>query len=107
MKCTFDRNCYATGEMANVQIELDNSRCKAAVRIVETNLINTLNLQSSTGIRRIFNKKVCSQQLPGIPGGAVAKDGNKITLNFPIMDQSSQVMGSTSLGIAIKSQYTA
>lgn len=61
MKCTFDRNCYATGEMANVHVELDNSRCSAAVRIIETNLINTLILQNNTGIRKVFNKRICSQ----------------------------------------------
>ena len=107
MKCTFDRNCYATGEMANVQVEIDNSRCTADVRIIQTNLINTLIHQSSTGINKVFNKIICSQRLPGIPAGAVAKDNNKIILNFPIMDQSGLMMGSTTFGISIKSQYFA
>jgi len=47
MKCTFDRNCYAPGEMANIEIEFNNSRCSTSISQVEISLLKILTLESN------------------------------------------------------------
>ncbi|CAD8149669.1 unnamed protein product [Paramecium octaurelia] len=85
-KFQFDKSAYQPGEVAKLQIEIDNTQSKVGIPIIKASVTSRLRIISKQGHTRMIYRVCASSTTPGIESGQSALNEHKKNMNLSLVD---------------------
>ncbi|CAD8065975.1 unnamed protein product [Paramecium sonneborni] len=86
-KFQFDKTAYQPGDIAQLQVEIDNSQSKVAIPTITGRLTNTLRIVSKQGHFRLIHRVCGNSMIPGLQPGQSAMNEQRKNMTLTLMDQ--------------------
>eukprot|EP00825_Cyclidium_porcatum_P001317 TRINITY_DN1059_c0_g1_i1.p1 TRINITY_DN1059_c0_g1~~TRINITY_DN1059_c0_g1_i1.p1 ORF type:complete len:386 (+),score=55.04 TRINITY_DN1059_c0_g1_i1:442-1599(+) len=107
IKCYFDNSWYMPGDTAQVITEIDNSKCKLAVKKIDSDLVKYLKLTANSGHTKDIRRVVCRTQFPGLPAFTSSIGDQKRQTPIPLVSEiQNQPLQPSANGQFVNCQYT-